>query len=428
VFRVALALVCALALGVGIGLFLSPVSGPVVVGPGQSVDPAEPPVSTLEPRDSTIVAAPRSESRVGIKSESEPVERVAANEDLLSRALLRLAAENIRLGWSKRRTDRISDELHTEGMEMFEERVLALPEQIGTELADAQTAREKAQADAAAGGAFALIAALLEGGTPVPQLVTNPKAVEALFPRINSGPTVHAESTLRNLKDVIEDGVTISFPAGVFKLDRFLSLKTPFPDDVTLTGAGMSRTLIVLGTDWMARGPVRRLEVRDCTIFTDNNYLIDQRQGEFTMLLERVRVIGMDFAAGASCVFSLSAGGVIRARDCRFEGGYGRAPGSGQLFSFRSPAPVAARFERCTVSRIHLTIEGLKGGTTIVFDSCRLDEMLTFYTESRVFDDPPPGLVLASGTTVTTYDRENGDVPHLDLNDLFPGWEDRMVR
>jgi hypothetical protein len=372
--------------------------------------------------------APRTDARRTFAPENEPTVREPATDDLLSRSLLGLAAEGIRVGWSKRRADTIPDDLHAEGLGRFEETVLTSPERIGAELADEQTAREKSLPDAAAGGAFAFIASLAEGGTPVPQLVTNANAFEALLPRTTSGPTVHAESVLRNLQDVIEAGATISFPAGVFELQRFLGLKTPFPSDVTLTGAGMNSTLLVLGTEWMARGSVRRLEVRDCTIFTNDNYFIDQREGEVTMLLERVRVVGMDFAAGASCVFSFHGGAVVRARDCRFEGGYGDHPGSGQLLSFRSAAPVAARFERCTVSRIHLTIEGIQGGTTIVFDSCRLDEMLTFHPGSQVFDDPPPGLVLASGTTVTIHDRKNGDVPQLDLNDLFPDWTERMVQ
>jgi hypothetical protein len=427
-FRLALAAVLSLVLGIGIGLFVSPASRLDASRPAPGFPESDRPGDdAVLPAPTEPQAAPRDALRTPVP-ENEPAAREAATDDLLSRSLLDLAAEGLRVGWSKRRADTIPDDLHAEGMGRFEEAVLALPERIGVELADEQTAREKALADAAAGGAFAFIASLAEGGTPVPQLVTNAGAFEALLPRTTSGPTVHAESVLRNLRDEIEEGATISFPAGVFELQDLLGLKTPFPSDVTLTGAGMNSTLLVLVNDWTARSPVRRLEVRDCTIFTNDNYLIDQREGEVTMVLERIRVVGMDYAAGASCVFSFHGGAVVRARDCRFEGGYGDGPGSGQLLSFRSAAPVAARFERCTVSRIHLTIEGIQGGTTIVFDACRLDEMLTFYPESQVFDDPPPGLVLASGTTVTIYDRKNGDVPQLDLNDLFPGWKERMVQ
>lgn len=429
--RFAFALVVTLAVGVAVGLLAAPAPRPEAVGPVAS--------EVHSPRRATDHAAPtsvepetsRGFARREALPEREPLTLETGDEGPFSSSLLRLADEGIRLGWTRRRVDTLPEDLHAEGMRRFEQAVLALPERIGVELADEQTAREKALADAAAGGAFAFLASLAEGATPVQELATDAQAVEALFPRTTTGPTFHSGhpgSGGGKLTDALEDGATISFPAGVFELRRFLSLKTPFPSDVTLTGAGMDRTLLVLGSSWTARGPVRRLEVRDCTIFTADNYLIDQRQGEMTMLLQRVRVVGTDFGAGAMCVFSFGDGAVVLARDCRFEGGYGRDPGYGQLFSFRSDAPVAARLERCMVSRLHLTIEGIRGGTTLVFDACRLDQMLTFYEQSQLFDDPPPGLVLASGTTVTLHDREDGEVPKLDLNDLFPDWKERMER
>ncbi|HUR29062.1 MAG TPA: hypothetical protein VM509_12805, partial [Planctomycetota bacterium] len=177
-------------------------------------------------------------------------------------------------------------------------------------------------------------------------------------------------------------------------------------------------------------------------VFTRDHYLFDQRGSPATVLLERMRVIGFDMGAGASCALGISGPGlVLLARDSRFEGGYGHSPEHGRLMSISQV--VLARFERCVVDRIGLELNGGGSGTTVVFDQCALTDL----TDSAPRFMPPegkleyearlrasPGIVM-NATSISFFDnaawhleKTDWKVPSRDLNELFPNWKQQLQR
>jgi len=81
---------------------------------------------------------------------------------------------------------------------------------------------------------------------------------------------------------------------------------------------------------------VRSLTFRDLTVDCSDNYLTDLRSGNpATIRFENVRVVGFDMGAGGSVMLAARRAAFF-ASGCRFEAGYGRSPGSGNLFRVRS--------------------------------------------------------------------------------------------
>ncbi|HUR26829.1 MAG TPA: hypothetical protein VM509_01475, partial [Planctomycetota bacterium] len=297
-----------------------PMLGPEIVVP----EPERRPVIDAVPKSTPEVehvAARRSADEHGEEASST---NRAASEGLISAALRDYAREGIRTGWREARNEEIPDERLVAGTRMFEERLLALPKSIGTELAELKTREEQLAEDARRGGAFALLEGMAKGGTPVTALVSDAEQFEALFARGTPEITVRAESLGPDLTKHLESGKTYEYGVGVHELEIDLRGKD-LPSDVTIAGAGMNRTLLVLKDDIFAASSLRRFSIRDCTVFTNNNYLFDQRGGPATILLERITVLGFDMGAGGSCAlgFAGSTGLVLLARDCRFLGGYG---------------------------------------------------------------------------------------------------------
>lgn len=70
---------------------------------------------------------------------------------------------------------------------------------------------------------------------------------------------------------------------------------------------------------------MRNFGARDCTLYTENQYLFDLRNDSASVHFDRVRAIGFDMGAGSSCLFGTEEL-ALYARDSRFEGGYGRSP------------------------------------------------------------------------------------------------------
>jgi hypothetical protein len=205
----------------------------------------------------------------------------------------------------------------------------------------------------------------------------------------------------------------------------------------------MDATLLVLQQDIYADKELQRFSIRDCTVFTDNHDLFDQRVAAATVLLERVRVVGFDMGAGSSCALGFSGSGlVLLVRDCRFEGGYGRHPEYGQLMDIRSPALIV-RMERCRLDRLTLGADGLSSGSTLAFSQCTLTDLLDpqmrfAAAEQRLGYEETlrssPGLVF-QGTTISFFDNAawnlaptSREVPARDLNELFPGWKQALQR
>lgn len=375
------------------------------------------PVAPGETRKEELVQARRAEAP------GSAVERTAAPPELplFSPALIEYASEKLREGWRLERSEEMSEVVHESALETFRETVLALPHPLGRKLAREQTAREEALADARTGGVFALLERLDEGGAgPVLELVRDDVAFEQLFQRDAPERVVDGASAAAS-REPVADGTTLAFPAGVFRLVDFTgnwSSGRTFPRDVTVTGAGMNATLLVLGSDLSSRAKLRNLRFRDCTLHTDDNYAFDVRVDGTVVRLDRVRVSGFDMGAGASCAFGTDTL-ALHAVDSVFAGGYGRNPGSGRLFDVRTDGLVA-RFDRCTIEGVSLG--SVRSGGTLVMTACTLRDML----------DDPEALaashagVLLDQCSVQLFQGDHAareEALGRDMNDLFPGWE-----
>jgi len=365
----------------------------------------------------------------------------STSEELIGPRLREYARSGIRAAWKKSRGDEMDDERLARGMHEFETRVLALPTTIGNRMAEERTREDLLARDAATGGALALLEKLSKTPTPMIELATDPTAMQALLARGSPETTVRADGLGKLLAKHVEAGKTYSYPAGVFAVEINFHDMEQVPADVTIAGAGMDATLLVLTGDIFASKPLQRFSIRDCTVFTSGNYLFDQREAPATVLLERVRVVGFDSGAGGSCALGFPSGGlVLLARDCRFEGGYGNSPQHGHLMDVRSPALIM-RMERCRIDRVTLGADRLASGSTFALWQCTLGDLLDpqvrFATqlERREFEQDlraKPGLQFQA-TTIAFFDNAAWnlaptawEVPARDLNELFPGWKQAL--
>ena len=431
------ALLVGLCIGIFAGSRLAPAPRPEPAAPRETEAPgstrsAEPPLENVAPPRETVSA--REVPPAGESTRSAP-------DDVLGARLREYARQGIRAAWKETRGDEISDERLESGMREFELAVLSLPAGIGRRLAEERTREELLARDARTGGAFALLAKLAETPTPLPELASDPAAMQALFARGSAESTLRAEGLGKSLAKQLESGKTYSYPAGVYPVEIDFNGVSPVPEEVTIAGAGMDATLLVLSGDIYADKPLKRFSIRDCTVFTNDNYLFDQRGAPATVLLERVRVIGFDTGAGSSCALGFSGGGlVLLARDCRFEGGYGRSPQHGQLMDIRSSALVV-RMERCRIDRTTLGADRLYPGSTLAFWQCTLSDLLDPQVrfagaeQRQAFEQSlraTAGLVFQA-TSITFFDNAahdlaptSWDVPARDLNELFPGWKQAL--
>lgn len=361
---------------------------------------------------------------------TDRVEVVVEEAGLFSEALLAYARDGLSSGWLGVRGDAMPDDQLAIGMAQFEDNVRAMPRGLGYQLAQARTKAELLAADARRGGAFALLATLMEGdGAPLPELVGDAAAFDELFAREH--PEAPVDAGEWELGADVPDGTTLNFGAGCFRFTLPVDSRRQAPSDLTIAGAGMDATLLVLTSDLGSRGALQRLELRDCTVFTDNNYFFDHRQGAATVVLERVRVIGFDMAAGGSCCFSLDDGVALTVRDSIIAGGYGRAPGSGTLFDQRNDA-LLARFENCSIEGIEVNVSRIKSNATVIFENCDLLDITSNqplepqvqahagvqFIACRLEELSAQSLYAPESTVKADLTR--------DLNDLFPDWRTRL--
>ena len=141
---------------------------------------------------------------------------------------------------------------------------------------------------------------------------------------------------------LLEDGSTLELSAGVHKLGTKWTRNSVVPRDLTIRGAGMDRTLLVL-SDLSARSPLYNLHLADMTIDCDNDGAFDLRSEMASISAERVRFVRFDAAHGGAYVFDVSRPGAVNCSDCEFVAWYGRSPGRGNVFR----RITAARFDSC---------------------------------------------------------------------------------
>jgi hypothetical protein len=320
-------------------------------------------------------------------------------------------------GWQEVRGEDMPPTALAEGEDQYAVVERDAPAEIGRQLAQRQDELDRA---AGHGDAFTLVEEMLHGiaGERAAELAADGAAMSELFASRSADVTRDGRLFQGDLDAGIEDGTTLTFPAGVFRLDSLMETKDPFPRDVTVSGAGMDRTLLFI-SDLDVRTALVSFAIRDCTVHTDNAALMDLRREPTSMFFENVRFIGFDSGLGGSSLLECPSG-VFLARGCRFESGYGRAPEHGALMDIRSDG-VVARFERCTFERIEIEERFIRPGARVVFDGCTMIDLL----DRRPL--PESERLRLPGTTITYFDyQERRTPPRLDLDDLFPGWEDHL--
>jgi hypothetical protein len=255
------------------------------------------------------------------------------------------------------------------------------------------------------------------GRGPLVGRVRDARGFEALLARENPERPVDARPHLGSIGAQLAEGVVLHFEPGAYRLTNVMP-QGPFPRDVTFAGSGMDQTLLLLG-GLRPRTSVRRLAIRDCTVYTENQPLFELRDAFASATFERVRFVGFDSGAVPSPL--VRAGGLaLLARQCFFEGGIGRAPGSGTLFAVPTAA-LLARFEGCRASFVDLGLAELDAGASAVFAHCTLQNLTA--------DPAPelerhPGVVIEGGTLSVRSAERPFPVPTLE--ELFPRWLVRL--
>lgn len=334
-----------------------------------------------------------------------------APADVVSPELLAFARDGIRDGWRQVREDPVPDDVLATAVEQFDAGVRQLPVMLGRQAAEARTVAETKAAAFKTPDAVALLAAI-DGDEPEAAAFVQSEGFAALFARRGGGSPV--DGSARKSGDKLPEGAVVTFPAGVFAMDNLARGNDPFPADVTVRGAGMDATLLVMDTIGVVTA-VRRFAIEDCTIYVDGG-IFDLRVEPGMLALSRVRVVGFDCGAGGS--YALDTRSVaIFASDCRFESGYGRSPG-GYANLLRANGARLARFERCVFERVDLDTANAR---TVSFVDCSLTDMLCEQPAEPTF----------RGCRWTTIPRDkmwDAEYRQRDLNTLFPQWQERQQR
>lgn len=377
-------------------------------------------------RQATAANAPDLDSSErGSATRTEASATAPAQTDVFGDLQRAYGRAGIERGWASQRTDKIGPEDMNAGLVQYEKMVRDAPEHLGAELARRKTKTEEAERDAKSGGVLTLLDKLAKGDAgPVLDAVRDPKRFAEFFPRQTGEIFVDGPSARPRPEDKLENGATLTFPAGVFSLRELMVGRDHFPSDVTVAGAGMDATLLVLENGSLyTRGQLVRFSIRDCTVYTQGWYLLDLRNEPASLIFERARFIGFDSGGGSSVLLGAAVHGfALHATDCRFEGGYGPSPQHGNLFDVRNDALIA-RFDRCRFDDLHANVAAFSAGVTLVFSDCVLTNML----DQRTLTDQAatkPGVIF-EGCSFTYFGGEPSQAPKKDLDLLFPDWKHR---
>ena len=373
--------------------------------------PKEPASKDTAPKEAACELAGPGEPRTAPSAEPRRV-RDGDEGPLFSDALRSYARDEILRGWSETRRDPMPEDVLARLLSDYEELLRSAPALLGRKEAEAATLRDSQRTALERGSGVEWLRALKGNESEIADLPQAPERFAELFRPKSSG-RLHDGTTLA-ADDVLGNGDVLTYPAGVFLVDDLARGRDPFPTDVTLRGAGMDATLLVMD-ELSPRSALERFSVEDCTVFADGG-IADVRTDPTLLALRRVRVVGFDCGAGGSYALNLR-GCALSAAQCRFESGYGRNP-DGHANLIRDTTPLVARFDGCTFERVSLAGARLP---SVVFAGCEMHELL---------DEPPEGPVYAN-CRITVLPREHAydaEVRRRDLNDLFPGWRERVQR
>jgi hypothetical protein len=184
-----------------------------------------------------------------------------------------------------------------------------------------------------------------------------------------------------------------------------------FPKDLVIEGRGMDVTLVTID-EISTRDEIHSLTFRDCTVDCGNDYLTDlRRDSPATIRMIRCRVVRFDMGAGGSVMLAARSA-AFYASNCRFEAGFGRSPGSGNLFRVRSGLLV--RIEDSTFVGPFRSVYDINRSATYVFERCRFEQQ-------RVpLDKPPAGVRFIDCTSTPPPTMRSKPKP---LTEINPDWK-----
>ncbi|MEN8150692.1 MAG: hypothetical protein ABFS86_12790 [Planctomycetota bacterium] len=230
-------------------------------------------------------------------------------------------------------------------------------------VAEAIRKEREALEDAKRGGTMALLRSVGEKRIHLTELVSDRDRFAVHFARKTKGSAIDGRSLWKNRPD-LPDGAVIEFPPGRWSLrTSLLDHADRFTADLLLKGAGRDETVLVLD-ELSTNHAIRNLTFEDLTIDCNDDYLTDLRDDSSAVFrMVRCRVIGFD------TVMLAASNAAFLAEDTSFEGGFGRSPGSGNLF--RVSGALLARLERCTFFGPLSSVFDSGSSATYVFDGCR---------------------------------------------------------
>jgi hypothetical protein len=365
----------------------------------------------------------RSASRSGVVSPPIAPIGVAPRSERTSIApsSQRVVQEHLRAGWASVRDDPMPLQLVERALTDFYEQTRRLPHEIASSLAKRETNRDEWKAKVATDGLVAVLGGLQHRKPdnrigPLPSFVGDASTFDEHFVRQTPEKVVHHDEEA-SVSAHLVDGTTLRYPKGVFRLWRYVPDTSPIADDMSIEGAGMDETLLVVDNTRVGNRLVR-FRLADCTVLSWGPALVKLNQSA-SVMLERVRFVGFDDAPASGDALSFHNSIALLARECRFEGGYGDSTMTASLV-FAPTASILARFETCRFDRLRFLPRQVNNQATIVFDGCMFTDLLT---------DPSPaiarheGLVL-NDTSLELYDWAAGPPPARSLEDLFPGWRE----
>jgi len=340
--------------------------------------------------------------------ETATADRDRAEGSLFTDRLRAFATAEIARGWRELRTDDVPADIVERGLRDYEDLLRTRAHWFGRSVAEQRNEAERKTSLLASDDLVAMLAGI-GGDEPEAKALVASDRFASLFAPRGGGSAVDGTTLARDGK--VADGSVVAFPAGVFAVQDFARGNDPYPVDLTVRGAGMDATLLVVD-EQNPRGPVHRLAIEDCTVFAGG--LMDARTGPAVVSLTRVRLIGFDTGAGGSCGLYVEQT-ALRAVGCRFESGYGANPG-GYANLLRSSKARLVRFERSSFERVSLANANTD---TVRFIDCTLVDMLDAQPAQPTFRN-------CRYTTIAEEKRWDADYRRRDLNALFPQWKERL--
>jgi hypothetical protein len=369
------------------------------------------PASPAATGDTSAAPAPRTAPDLSVPAAAVPAAVERDDGALFSERLQAFARAEVARGWRDVRADDVPAHVVEQVLRDYEHQLRTMAHAWG-KAAGAVRDRDEAKERLFAGDDGVALLRAIDGAEPAAKRFVASDGFERLFGPRAGGVAVDADALVSGQE--LPDGATISFGAGVHAVPELRRGRDGFPRDVTLRGAGMDATLLV----WSEQGPngaIERLAVQDCTVFADGA-LTDTRSSPAVLSLRRVRVAGFDCGSGHAVAFYLNGGAALHGVDCRFEGGYGRHPGS-HAHLVTAGGAFLARFDRCSFER--MTLEYARSGT-VRFVDCAMRDMLQPQPSSPSFHNCSYAMAPPERRDEASFRR--------DLNDLFPQWRERLRR